>query len=171
MENVQTYLPVISLIIAAAAVIVGPMISLKISKDHRDISLKLATKHLVAPMRQVWIESLRDKVSEFLSLSFWYYVSGLHDHAISSDAPDYEAEEETQQSKADRKLSFLATQIELMLNPEEADHIALIEHLKNCRYSAFGGGVSAEFPDHHEAAKAQCKKILKREWERVKNEI
>lgn len=170
MEQIQGYLPLLSLIIAVFAVIVGPFVSYKVAKNQQNNSIKLANKQVVAPMRQVWINNLREQISEFLSLSLWFYASGMHDHNVNSQVTDEESELDNQNLKTDRRLSFLQTKIELMLNPIEEDHAALIKHLNNCKNMAFSDRKS-EFPQTHKAASAQCSKILKREWERVKNEI
>ncbi len=170
MELIQGYLPFISLIIAAFAVIVGPFVSYKVAKSQQDNSIKLANKQVIAPMRQQWINNLREQTSEFLSLSLWFYVSEMHDDNINHEAKDEEIERDNQNLKTDRKLSFLLMKIELMLNPLEEDHTALVGHLSKCKDTAFHDKKS-EFSIHHKAATAQCSKILKREWERVKNEI
>lgn len=169
MELIKDYLPFLSLIIAAFAVIVGPFVSYKVAKNQQDNSIKLANKQVIAPMRQVWINNLRDDVSEFLSLSLWFYVSEMHDHNVNSEI-DEETERDNQSLKTDRKLSFLQTKIELMLNPVEDDHKALIRHLSECKETAFHDK-KREFSKSHKAASAKCSEILKREWERVKNEI
>jgi hypothetical protein len=169
MELIKDYLPFLSLIIAAFAVIVGPFVSYKVAKNQQDNSIKLANKQVIAPMRQVWINNLRDEVSEFLSLSLWFYVSEMHDYNVNSEI-DEETERDNQSSKTDRKLSFLQTKIELMLNPVEDDHKVLIRHLSKCKETAFQDKKN-EFEKSYKAASAKCSEILKREWERVKNEI
>ncbi|MFT6585318.1 MAG: hypothetical protein ACJAUY_001623 [Cognaticolwellia sp.] len=170
MELIKDYLPFLSLIIAAFAVIVGPFVSYKVAKHQQDNSIKLANKQVIAPMRQVWINNLREDVSEFLSLSLWFYVTGKHDDNFDYKVLDEDSEQENQSSKTDRKLSFLQTKIELMLNPIEEDHKALIRHLSKCKETAFHDKKN-EFEKSHKAASAKCSEILKREWERVKNEI
>jgi hypothetical protein len=155
MELIQAYLPILSLIIAAFAVIVGPFVSYKVAKNQQNNSLKLANKQVIAPMRQVWINNLREETSAFLSLSLWFYVSEMHDHNVNNEASDEEVERDNQRLKADRRLSFLQTKIELMLNPTEDDHTALIRHLSKCKETAFDDKKN-EFSKHHKAAFAQC---------------
>ena len=170
METVKAYLPLLSLVIAALAVIVGPYVSFRVSKNQQDNSLKLANKQVIAPMRQAWINSLRDQVSEFLSLSLWFYISGMHDENVDFQPDDEGVEEDNQKLKTERKLSFLQTKIEFMLNPSEKDHALFITHLSHCKNGAITSGKN-NFSEHHKAASALCKKILKREWERVKSEM
>jgi hypothetical protein len=68
-------LPIISLIVAALAVFLGPLISWAIAKRHTssfeknlllqtETSLKIANKKIIAPMRQAWINQLRDLIAE-----------------------------------------------------------------------------------------------------------
>jgi len=64
-------IPILSLVVAALAVFVGPAISLRIAKRQIRASSALANnqlrsaldagnKQITAPMRQAWINSLRD---------------------------------------------------------------------------------------------------------------
>ncbi|WP_439605626.1 hypothetical protein [Hydrogenophaga sp.] len=120
------WIPVISLGVAALAVFVGPMVSWRVAKRQSDTSLKVAYKQIVAPMRQKWIDSLRDRVAEIISTSHWFYVSGMHEVAELHEDEDWDR----QQNEVDRKLIFLQNQVELMLNPKEEDHRALVTALK-----------------------------------------
>jgi hypothetical protein len=60
-------IPILSLITAILAVFVGPLISLRITKRQIASSLNAANKQIVAPMRQAWINSLRDMIAEISS--------------------------------------------------------------------------------------------------------
>jgi uncharacterized Tic20 family protein len=60
-------IPILSLITAILAVFVGPLISWRITKRQIASSLKAANKQIVAPMRQAWINSLRDMIAEISS--------------------------------------------------------------------------------------------------------
>jgi len=98
------WLPIISLIIAALAVGVGPYITLRISRRQIELSRRIASKQIVAPMRQVWINELRNKVAELSSsaLHCWNTGSGL----------DARTDAEV------RRLGQLEQEIELMINPK-----------------------------------------------------
>lgn len=92
---------ILSLIVAVAAVIVGPMISLRIANRQIRSSLRIANKQIVAPMRQSWIASLRDLIAELTSTAMLYYLAGF--------------EERTEDEY--RRLIRLEYQVQLMLNP------------------------------------------------------
>src|ERR1035437_5167435 len=55
---------VLSLVVAALAVFVGPIISLYIGRRQVASTLEVANKQITAPMRQAWINSLRDLLAE-----------------------------------------------------------------------------------------------------------
>jgi hypothetical protein len=157
---------ILSLVIALLAVFVGPWISLRIAREQTLISLAVANKEIIAPMRQAWIDKLRELTADVLSISWWYYVSGQYDQDEHSDD-----EEEMIGSRVERRLRFRLYQIELMLNPEEPDHQLLLESLKETVSNAFPGeGKTAAFPSKHKFATAQAKRVFKREWEVVKKE-
>ncbi len=60
-------IPVLSLIVAALAVFVGPLISWLVAKRQLASSLEVANKQIIAPMRQAWINDLRDLLAELTS--------------------------------------------------------------------------------------------------------
>ena len=160
-------IPTLSLIVAALAVFVGPLISLSIAKRQIRASAQLAiaqiesameasTKQIVAPMRQAWINSLRDLLAELTSSALHYYVAGY--------------EERTDEEY--RHLALLESKIQLMLNSREEDHRnlenlirrmgAAIQHQK---------GEPDQFPDLLTEVRALSRAILKREWDRVKEPL
>ena len=80
-------LPILSLVVAALAVFVGPIISWIIAKRHTassvrnvslqaETSLRIANKQIVAPMRQAWINSLRDLIAELAGKCAHYWAAG-----------------------------------------------------------------------------------------------
>ena len=161
------WVPIGSLAVAALAVFVGPFISWRVAKKQSETALSVARKQVVAPMRQRWIDNLRDRVAEIISTAHWFYVSGMNQVADLNHDDDWERE----QAEVDRKLIFLQNQVELMLNPKEEDHVALASALEQVRKAAFPiGGRSPDISIATAHANDICKKVLKREWERVKNE-
>jgi hypothetical protein len=74
------WVPVCSLIVAAVAVFVGPLISLRVAKRQTETALAVAQKQVIAPMRQKWIDSLRDRVAEFVSVAAWFYRKSMVSH-------------------------------------------------------------------------------------------
>ena len=149
-------IPILSLVVAALAVFVGPIISWHVSKWQLRSSLDIANKQIVAPMRQAWINSLRDVLSELMSSALHYYVSGYEDR----DDKEY------------HRIELLNYKVKLMLNPRESDHKKL-ESLIDQMIGALSQGRASEeeFENSHKAALELSRKIFKREWSRVKDQI
>ncbi|MQA37840.1 hypothetical protein [Rugamonas aquatica] len=169
------WLPICSLIVAALAIVVAPFVSWQVAKRQAKTSLIVAQKQVIAPMRQKWIDSLRDRVAEFLSTAHWYYVAGGDQVIPSPDDEDkFEEHESLQIQQVDRKMVFMLNQIDMMLNPKEADHIALMDALNRVRRGCFQqnepGRRHIFVPDLVDEARGLCKTVLKREWDRLKKE-
>jgi uncharacterized protein YneF (UPF0154 family) len=150
------YIPILSLFVAILAVIVGPFISWKIAKRQVTSSLKVANKQIVAPMRQAWINNLRDQISEISSSALHYYQTGYEDR-------------EDQEYK---RLTELEGKISLMLNFKEEDHRSLHDLIRGM-LNALDKGKEGEnaFVAIHPQVMTLTRDILKREWNRVKEEI
>ena len=71
-------IPTLSLIVAAIAVFFGPWISLRIAKRQMASSAEVANKQITAPMRQAWINNLRDLIAELAGDALHYFPAG-HD--------------------------------------------------------------------------------------------
>ena len=114
----------------------------------------LARRVKISEFRQSWINKLRELLAELTSSALHYWQAGYEDH---SDA-EY------------KRVTLLQAHIKLMLNPDENDHRKLevliqrmvreIEQVK---------GTNDEFPRFHTEVIALSRRILKREWEQVKN--
>jgi uncharacterized protein YneF (UPF0154 family) len=93
LDHVTLLIPILSLAVAALAVFVGPFITLRISRRQFELSRRIADKQIVAPMRQAWINNLREKVAELSSSALHYWNKDwsrpLHD---SEDLKDEEQE-------------------------------------------------------------------------------
>lgn len=74
MDNITS---VLSLIVAALAVFFGPFISLHVARRQVRSSLDVANRQITAPMRQAWINALRDLLSELCSSAHHYFVAGF----------------------------------------------------------------------------------------------
>lgn len=160
-------IPILSLVVAALAVFVGPTISVRIAKRQIRASAQLATsqirssleasnKQIIAPMRQAWINNLRDLLAELTSSSLHYYVAGFEDRK----------EEEYQ------RVRLLQSKIQLMLNAKEEDHVLLEQLIKRMAAAIHYKKEEAdEFPDLHTEVVALSRSILKREWDRVKEPV
>ena len=149
-------IPILSLTVALLAVFVGPLISLQIARRQTLSSLEVANKQVIAPMRQAWINSLRDLLAEFVSTALHYFVAGYEDR---TDA-EY------------LRLTLLEHKIQLMLNANEDDH-RKIESLMRKMLNAIESGPAGDddFQISHSALMDLSKEVLKREWDRVKDPI
>ena len=175
LDQITAWLPVGSLVIAALAVFVGPWVSARATERQVSASvlstdkqiragLVSANKQIEAPMRQAWINSLREKVADVLSTSWWYYVSGE-----DPTGPDKDG---LAGSRVEKRLRFVIQEIELMLNLGETDHVELLQLLERTVNSCYGASdSSAHFPDHHRSCALQCRVVLKKEWNRVRDEL
>ena len=150
------YIPILSLFVAILAVIVGPYISWKIANRQVTSSLKVTNKQIVAPMRQAWINNLRDQISEISSSALHYYQTGYEDR----------------EDKEYKRLTELEGKISLMLNFKEDDHKKLHDLIREM-LSALEKGEEGNntFISVHPIVMTLTRDILKREWNRVKEEI
>ena len=165
MSTAPEYVPIASLVVAALAVVVGPWVSWRVAKAASETSARIANQQVVAPMRQAWINTLRDRIAEILSTSHWYHVSGMSDSHEPADDPG----EDPAFREVDRKLLFLRRQVELMLNPHEEDHRRLVESLDEVVRAGLGHGEAAMgIGGKFETATVLAQSVLKREWQRVK---
>ena len=107
-------------------------------------------------MRQAWINKLRELLAELTSSALHYYMAGFEDRT----------DEEYQ------RVTLLQGHIRLMLNPNEDDHQRLEVLMRGMVGEIhYEKGTKDEFPDLHTEVIALSRKILKREWDRVKEPI
>jgi len=148
--------PVIASIIAAAtalaAVIIGPFITSRTSKNA-----------MLGPMRQAWINTLRDTVAEFITVihvSPRRQLSG----AISTQDEIRHATEVARWSQLEAACR-LKEKICLLINPKEADHRELVRLVESV-YEAHveWRDTSTELT----AIRVLTQAILKAEWNVVK---
>jgi hypothetical protein len=106
-------------------------------------------RHTVAEFRQKWIDKVIDTLCE-------------HHSIIVARGPD-----ETPSSDTLRVLSASRTKLEILLNPEEADTVALL-----ARMDAVLAGKTVEVRDKEGAEMLSvARRLLKREWVRIKEEL
>lgn len=152
----QNAIPILSLVVAALAVFVGPIISWKVTKRQITSSLAVANKQIVAPMRQVWISNLRDILAELTSSAFHYYLAGF--------------EERTDEEYL--RVTLLQHKAAMMLNPLEEDHRRLEDLIRQLISSLDDGlGSDLRFPGLHKDVADLSRQVLKREWNCVTNKI
>ena len=146
----------ISVISTLFVVFLGSFVSWNIAKRKIDSILKATDKQIIAPMRQDWINNLRDLIAELLAKTLYYFGDGFEDR---SDA-EY------------LRLSELEIKISLMLNVKEKDHKRLRDYIRKLS-SSLGSGREGDsiFVDLHPKMEKLAQKILKKEWNRVRKEI
>ena len=145
------------LIVAVLAVVVGPCVALLIARYQICASLKVADKQVIAPLRQAWIDKLRELLAELTANTVHGRVAGGVGHRTNED---------------NTRLFLLLGHIQLMLNPNEADHQRLEDLIRR-----IVGETKDEQGSHDKLSALQnelialSRDILKREWNRVKEPI
>lgn len=149
--TLKDFIPVFSGLIV---VIIGSLIQfILVSRQ-----LKASALIHISANRQEWINSLRNTISEFLAIANW----------LDANPYDKEKDDSQRQENIQKAYRFFS-KIELHLNPNEADHTQLVllnsevmTLLKSPNYDS--DKLYALFT----AILDQSKKIIKDEWERVK---
>jgi len=136
-----------SLIIAFLALFIAPFVNARNSK-----------RQVIAPMRQAWINTLRDKISEFMAIISINRIA-------YSPSTDWKDERKERAEKLDlenyKNLQHLLASIKLHINPEEPLHVQLIQLLEDATKDYHDSFVSDE---KHEKIIELSQVILKKEW-------
>lgn len=149
-ETLKEITPFLSILVALAALAISPLITFSISK-----------RQLVAPIRQKWIDELRNYISDFLSSSL-HLIAITEAKGIFSNG---EIDEDTY-----KKLLLIERKITLMLNPNEHLHNELLKQLRKALDEVeHGANDVLEFGSRIAAITEVAQKILKIEWVRVKH--
>ncbi len=144
----SSWISILSLIIAALAVLFGPLIQLYIAKAQIRASVLSAN-------RQRWIDQLRQHVAEFITVASELNTNSklhLHDDATTLQKT--------------REMHLCKSTIKLMLNPTKEDHQRLIQLLNDAT-----DGITKSIDEDRTdipAIVALTQAIQKKEWERVK---
>ncbi|MBV8977393.1 MAG: hypothetical protein JOZ13_08430 [Alphaproteobacteria bacterium] len=162
----------LTLSIALAAVIFGPLIQAGASKKDREAHARALKDELAAQRetterqifasvrstnRQAWINALREDVASYLNAS--QRMAWLRAHGI---APQDGNELDKLMFEAGRTF----TAIELRLNPNEDSHIELMAHLQ--ALSSGIQGAPESYNSLRDEVVRQAQSIFKFEWNRVK---
>jgi hypothetical protein len=161
-------LPLITIITVIASTFLS-LKTIKIKSDESISSLKDSNKNLVninnksileenersqrtivTNNRQEWINTLRDEITSFLAV-------------VAVTSPDQKA---TELSEIEQKSLWLHNyKIQLLLNPNEVDHVELVDKIRaeiNNLITCNGETLISDMI-------STSQKILKREWDRVKS--
>jgi hypothetical protein len=157
------YISMISAFTALAAIIIGPFVSWKIAK--RQISATTVTAS-----RQRWINNFQNTLADFLTNTSMYYAIDKNHDLIKQKNPDGQLQLE--QIHRIEQVTQLSYKIQLLINPNEADHKTLAS-LADCICSKLNTPKeeSKNFQER-ETKKEEfirlSQKLLKCEWERIK---
>lgn len=148
----EVWASLISAATALVAVIVAPFVSYQAGK-----------RQMLGPMRQAWINDLRDNLSLYISLisvNRWYVLPSV-------DAPEeVRVLSEREDREKEQEAARLREKILLLLNPNEVEHITLADLV----HKAFDSYKSCE--ETSEALRAlriHSQGVLKAEWNVVKS--
>lgn len=148
-EIIKEITPFMSVLVALAAVILSPLFSGWIAK-----------RQIVAPIRQKWIDELRDLITEFLSTAQTLVLVHETNGILNQD--DFDKETYKAMLSIERKLT-------LMLNPNELLHNDLMKYVRELLDKVdHGAGNTLEFGPVVQRITETTQKILKEEWVRVK---
>lgn len=148
-KTLNEIMPLLSLLIALVAVFLGPF-----------LSAWVARRQIVVPIRQQWIDELRNLVTEFLSTSQMLIVSEEANGILNNEDLDKDTY---------KKMLFIERKLTLMLNPNEDLHNELMEHVRKLMEQIEHGVPNLlEFGPLVRIITETAQKILKKEWVRVK---
>jgi hypothetical protein len=158
--SVGNWIALVSALTALISVIVGPLVSWRVAE-------KQIRASVVSENRQDWINTLRNNISEFQAKAKIATVEAR----LASDPNSSFAADPDSHNNAMKALTLLANRIKLLINPTEEDHARLVtcveELLEFC-----SDGEPNDVKRHQELQNritSVGQRILKREWERVKN--
>lgn len=161
-------LATLSLIVALVAATAGPLITMAVARfqlrmhkeqlNQQAIQFReqliqqsgQAKLQVISPMRQQWINTLRDTVAEILS-----QATQLH---LRNDPPE---------STERMQLAAREAKLELLINPKEEDHRLLLQSVRFV-VNSISGAERHEFHNGHCTAVKIAQKVLKQEWEVTK---
>jgi len=144
----------LSALVALAAVIIAPSVSL--IATNRQVRATVRSTN-----RQAWINELRDEVAKALSLL-------TEAMALKKSSIPFE-----QRVKTLVEYDYHLSKVQLLINPNEADHRDLCNKLAAAmtalrKYLIAEGNDTSELEAVAKTIVTICQPILKREWERVK---
>lgn len=142
---------IIAAVTALVAVVVGPFVTIKASKTQ-----------MLRPMRQAWINSLRDAVAEYIAK-----IQAGIPNTSAMLATDEAVRTAAEISRVERQLQLhqIRAKIKLLINPAEARHRELVRLVEEAQVAY---ATLADATPHINAIVAHTQVVLKAEWEAVK---
>jgi hypothetical protein len=164
-ETVASVVGAAFTILAFIAVVIAAVMSWKSAKKQEELQLEVARKmelqlevsrnQIIAPMRQAWMNKLREKISSFIGRSL-----ELRGNSTAMKPID---------STKLRELSEIKEEIILLLNDGESDHDAIAQEVVAIS-EAIGraGDDQRALGNAHARLRAMTQKVLKQEQEGTK---
>ncbi len=169
-SSLNPFLPFISAIIALFAVVFGPVVTLFLADRQITANRNLAAeqisqarrtsnKQAVGPMRQGWINSLRERIAALVASSGG--IVALRE--VGDDVNDVLVKVVS--------LNQTYNEILLMLNPQKSDHAVLEQTID--KLMTLIRNPASDFAEVQRAGYAitfAARAVLKREWDRIKTD-
>ena len=151
--------PIVSAATAFVAVVVGPFVAYRASIRQADVAYGTANlqarANVLSKSRQEWINSLRSEIACFMSSM---------NHTLPTTFLGASANAAMLDLMRDIRLHH--AKVQLLINPTEADHLALVETMGEMVRKM--SELDLSFNTLSMQLTTQAQKILKREWEVVK---
>jgi hypothetical protein len=154
-ENVDKFLALLSLVVAALAVFIRLLISSKIATKKLAGTIKISNKHTTSPIRQSWINELRQILVKLITNCTYFFS-------------------ETNKEKRDSchlDVCELIGQLELYVNSKGDEHNELFNFDVHIEFSIFSEDKPnklSQFWFVHRAIVEQSQTVLKTQWQRIK---
>jgi len=147
--------------LAALLGAVAALFAAHYSRKQTEASLKVANKQILAPMRQQWIENLRDSIAELIS------------EANNTQQPFLITEASVRAHEESRKrLIFLEQKIRLLVNTAEEDHSTLLMEIRKLiTVSHASNSADVATSNAIQSVTEVARRIFKSEWNRIKAEL
>jgi hypothetical protein len=140
----------LGLLVALAAVIVGPL-----------VQNLIARKQTLLPMRQQWIENLRNALVDYVTTTHVFYMKGRLD------------KEKAKQDLFDTLHTLMAARyrVELMINPEEDPNVKLLNQMRRVEAEIYKPARTndADFIALLQDIVSAAQNVLKIEWDVIRN--
>lgn len=149
--DAQVIASIIAAVTALVAVVVAPFVTLRATKSQ-----------MLGPMRQAWINSLRDTVAEYTAR----IDAGIPQTAAVL-APDDSLRHAAVMERMEhyQQVYQLKSKITLLINPKEANHIELVRLVESA-YESYLAGHNSSLASRALINHTQV--VLKTEWNVVK---
>lgn len=152
---------VLASLITGLTVVVGSIVSAKISsKGAGEAVTKQARAEHLSARRQSWVDSMRDRLSEFMALGNWLQGQDSFSEIVDDD----------EKVAKIHNMGLLRHRIDLMLSSHETEHMNLSKAMK----AMLEAVIKEKDEDYSEALKEISRAgraITKEAWEQSKTDM